>query len=87
MSDQNNGQGHKDVTIIVNGREKIAKKEKLSFEEIVVLAFDNPPTGDNVMFTILYRKGEGNKDGTLLPGEFINIKNGMIFNVSATDKS
>lgn len=79
---------HKDYTIIVNGRQKVVTKNELSFTEIVALAFDNPPTGPNIVFTVTYRKGEGNKpEGTLIEGETVKIKSGMVFNVTATDKS
>lgn len=79
---------HKEYTIIVNGRQKVVTKKELSFTEIVALAFDNPPTGPNIVFTVTYRKGEGNKpEGTLIEGETVKIKNGMVFNVTATDKS
>ncbi|OGC93169.1 MAG: hypothetical protein A2W25_06010 [candidate division Zixibacteria bacterium RBG_16_53_22] len=82
-------QGHnKDFTIIVNGRQKVVTAKELSFAEIVALAFDNPPTGPNIVFTVTYRRGEGNKpEGTLVEGEKVKIKEGMIFNVTATDKS
>jgi Multiubiquitin len=40
------------------------------------------------MFTVTYRRGEGNKpEGTLVEGETVKVKEGMIFNVTATDKS
>ena len=79
---------HKEFTIIVNGRPKVVTQKELSFSEIVALAFDNPPTGPNIVFTVTYRKGEGNKpEGTLIEGETVKIKDGMIFNVTATDKS
>lgn len=79
---------NKEFTIIVNGRQKTMTEKELSFAEIVALAFDNPPTGPNILFTITYRKGEGNKpEGTLVEGESVKIKDGMIFNVTATDKS
>lgn len=92
MNTQGQNVGHgadKDVTIIVNGREKVvAKKDEVSFEELVALAFDNPPKGPNIVFTITYRRGQGNKpEGTLTPGETVKVKDGMIFNVTATDKS
>ncbi len=75
-------------TIIVNGRQKLVTKKELTFAEVVALAFDNPPTGPNIVFTITYRRGEGNKpEGTLVEGETVKIKEGMIFNVTATDKS
>jgi len=79
----------KTITIIVNGREKeVPKKEKLTFDELVALAFDPVPTGEFICFTITYRKGDGNKpEGTLAEGESVKLKDGMIFNVTATDKS
>lgn len=83
------GQGHtKEFTIIVNGRQKVVTAKELSFAEVVVLGFDNPPTGPNIVFTVTYTRGEGNKPGgTLVEGETVKIKEGMIFNVTATDKS
>lgn len=78
----------KQFTIIVNGRAKVVTEKELTFAQIVALAFDNPPTGENVAFTITYRKGEGNKpEGTLVEGETVKIKEDMIFNVTATNKS
>lgn len=81
--------GHnKEYKIIVNGREKVVTKKELSFAEVVALAFDNPPQGENIVITITYRRGEGNKpEGSLVEGETVKIKDGMIFNVAATDKS
>lgn len=88
QENKNEGKGNKkEVTIIVNGREKLVPKEELSFDEIVALAFDNPPGGQNVIFTITYRRGHGNKEGSLIQGETVKIKDGMIFNVTATNKS
>lgn len=88
---ENGHEGHgqnKEITIIINGREKVVNKRELTFEEIVALAFETPPTGQFIVFTITYRRGHGHKpEGTLLPGETIKIKQGMIFNVTATDKS
>lgn len=76
------------VTIIVNGREKKATGDVLSFGQLVNLAYDNkPPSGPNVVITVTYGRGEGGNKGTLLPGGTVTIKNGMIFNVKATDRS
>jgi len=89
MMQPNKADHEKNVTIIVNGREKQVEKGELSYEEVVNLAYDNkPPQGDNVVITVTYSKGEGGKQGTLLPGgEPVKVKKGMIFNVTATDKS
>lgn len=78
----------KEVTIVVNGTQKTVAKEEMTFQEIVNLAYDNPPYGENTLFTITYRKGEGNKpEGILAEGESVKVKDGMIFDVTATDKS
>lgn len=78
----------KEVTIIVNGTQKTVQKDDISFSEIVHLAFENPPYGENTLFTITYRRGHGNKpEGILAEGESVKVKEGMIFDVTATDKS
>ena len=83
-----NEQKHeKSVTIVVNGRSKVVLKEELTFEEVVALA-EGLPSGPNVIYTVVYRKGEDKKpQGTLVAGESVKVKNGMVFNVTATDKS
>jgi hypothetical protein len=76
-------------TVIVNGRKKQVKTEYLSFDDVVNLRFDNnPPQGDNWVFTITYRNGpRENPKGSLTRGNKVKIKDGMIFDVTATDKS
>jgi len=76
---------HKLVTIIVNGREKKVPKDEISFAEVVEMS--GLPSTPNTIFTVTYRRGEGNKEGTLVEGESVKVKDGMIFNVTATDKS
>jgi hypothetical protein len=77
-----------DVTIIVNGRKKVVASKELSFDAVVELAFDPVPTGPNIMFTITYRHGpRANPEGSLTEGTRVKIKDGMIFNVTPTDKS
>ena len=79
---------HKQVTIIVNGRQKLVSKEAISFDEVIALAFENPPTGENIMFSVIYRRGHGDKPaGTLIAGQSVKVKEGMIFDVTATNKS
>lgn len=78
----------KHFDIFVNGRKKVVTTRDLSFNEIVALAFDPVPTGPNIMFTITYRHGpHANPKGDLLEGATVKIKEGMIFNVTPTDKS
>lgn len=79
----------KKITIIVNGRKKEVVAKELSYTEVVNLAYDNnPPTGQNIGFAITYRRGHGDKpEGSLIEGQTVKIKEGMIFNVTPTDKS
>lgn len=79
-----------ETTIIVNGQEKTTTEKELTFEQVVSIAYDaNPPTGPNWEFTVTYRRGHGEKpEGTLVAGgEPVEVKEGMIVNVRATDKS
>lgn len=79
----------KTVTIIINGRPKtIPKNDDLTFEEIVALAFENPPTGDGIQYTIQYSRGQGNKPtGAMVEGQSVKVKNGMEFDVTSTNRS
>ncbi len=88
MPNDHEGHGHdKEYTIIVNTREKVVTEKELSFSDIVALAYETPPTGPNTILTVTYRRGHGNQDGTLIEGQSVKIKDRMVFNVSATDKS
>jgi hypothetical protein len=54
----------------------------------VALAFEPVPTGPYIMFTITYRHGpHANPEGNLLEGGTVKVKDGMIFNVTPTNKS
>jgi hypothetical protein len=78
----------REFTIIVNGRKKVVATKELSFDEIVRLAFYPIPTGPNILFTVTYGHGpKVNPEGTLLEGETVEIKDGMVFSVTQTDKS
>jgi hypothetical protein len=78
----------RDFTIIVNARKKVVVSRVQSFDEIVALAFNPVPTGPNIMYTVTYRHGpRANREGTLVEGATVKIKDDMIFNVARTDKS
>ena len=79
----------RDIWIVVNGRRKEVHKRHLTFAEVVKLAFPNAPPNDKIIYTVAYRNG-GNHchpEGTLVVGESVKIKDGTIFDVTATDKS
>lgn len=79
---------HQEFTIVVNGRRKTVREQVLSYSQIVGLAFENPPTDPNVIFTVTYKNAAGpQSEGILVEGESVKIKNGTIFNVRSTNKS
>ena len=86
-SDKVMPQGHKEVTIYINGTPKMVRKERLTFEEIVALAFDSVPTGEGVQFTVQYSRGNSNNKGSLIEGQSVEIKDGMEFDVTPTNRS
>jgi hypothetical protein len=85
---ENEKNGHeKEYTIIVNSREKVVTEKFLQFIQIVLLAYPDGLSA-NMSATITYRRGHGNKpEASLTEGETVRIKEGMIFNVTRTNKS
>lgn len=78
----------KDFKIIVNAREKAWKEFTISFEQVIVLAFGIYDNNPNKGYTVTYSKGpKPNKEGSMVKGSVVYVKNNMIFDVTATDKS
>lgn len=76
------------ICIVINAREVKVDPGLLSFWGVVKLAFPNAEPGPNTAYTVSYRKGAGDHpEGTLIAGESVKTKQGMVFNVSETDKS
>ena len=76
------------VTIIVNGRPKEWKDKKINYEEVVKLAFENYVHDDKTIYTVTYDRGHRqNPEGTMVHGDSVWVKNKMIFNVTATNRS
>lgn len=79
----------KGTVIIVNGQEKIAPNEEISFEEIVDLAYEKSERGEQIAFTISFEALEGRDgpEGELAPGESLKISEQVIIHVQPTDQS
>jgi hypothetical protein len=78
----------KDFVIIVNGRERKADCKKLTFDDVVTLAFGEVSSNPNICYTVTYKRGPGqNPEGSMVEGDIVVINKGMIFNVTKTDKS
>lgn len=77
----------KGVEIIVNSRERYVEDRHVTFQEVIALAYDDPPSGEYIEFTVTYRNGPSGRKGFLVRGRSIPIADGMIFDVKFTDKS
>lgn len=81
-------QEEKTTMIVVNGREREFAGKEISYAEVVKLAYENPPFGPDTLYTVTYARGEPPKhEGTLVEGQTVKVKKGMVFNVGATNKS
>lgn len=79
---------HDGFEIIVNTRPKHVDHRKVSFELLVELAFDEPPTGENVLFTITYSNAVApHHKGSLPVGGVLTVREGTIVSVQHSDKS
>lgn len=76
------------VTIIVNGRPKQWTEKTITFEQVVALAYGTYDPNPDKVYTVTYDNGpHENPAGSMVRGSKVHIKNKMIFNVTATDKS
>ena len=80
--------GHdKEFIIIVNGREKSFSGREITFRQVVELAFGTYEENPDIVYTVSYSKGEDKKEGTMTVGTTVKVKDGMIFNVTRTNRS
>lgn len=79
--------GHnKTYTVIVNGRKREISEHKLTYLQVVQLQYPGEQPTENIVYTVTYSEPHG-KEGSLVAGEDVVIKDGEIFNVRKTDKS
>ena len=73
-------------SIIVNGRSRETHEHKLTYIQVIQLAYPGELPSERVVFTVTYSNPHG-KDGSMVDGDVVVIKNGEIFNVRKTDQS
>lgn len=89
MNEHNSRTGGKEpktVDIDINDTTYTVPKGKITFDELVKLAFGsdaNPADG----YRISYDRGHGNASGKLKPGGSIQVVDGMDFTVTGTGQS
>lgn len=77
---------NKIYSIIVNGRPREVTEHKLIYLQVVQLAFLNEQPSEGKVYTVTFSNPRGN-DGSLVDGQDVVIKDGMVFNVKKTDRS
>lgn len=92
MNNPNSGHdsgGHNaTATIVVDGSPYDVEKEKISFAEIVTLAYPDYPQHPEITYSVTYKRGpSANHEGILAPGGTVMVKKDMVFNVSRTGQS
>lgn len=77
------------VTVIVNGRATEVKNHaELSYRDVVVLAEGVFNENDITNYTVTYSENKRSQTHDLVDGgKTVKAKEGMIFNVTPTDKS
>lgn len=78
------------INVIVNGVDKVLPvgTKKLSYEDVVKLAYGNYNSSSTIIYSVAYSNGPvENKKGVLVKGDSVHIQKGMIFNVGCSNKS
>lgn len=77
-----------EVTIIVSGTAHQWKKGKITFQQVIELAYGSYNDDPNVAYTVTYEDGpKQNPEGSMIKDSVVFVKDKMIFNATATDKS
>jgi Multiubiquitin len=78
----------KEVIIVVNGTPHKWTKGRISFKEVIILAFGQYIDNPTMVYTVAYEDGpKQNHEGSMFAGQEVFVKNKIIFNATATDKS
>lgn len=80
------------ATIILNGRSTAITANILSYNDIVRLAFEQrgKPWSKKVVYTVTYSGAHSHNEraaGSLMPGEFIIIRDGTVIDAAVTNNA
>lgn len=75
----------KTVTIIVNTKPTLWSEKRISFEQVAELAFPGQPY-DPAGTLVEYSRAHG-PDDNLRPGQSVEVKDGMVFDVEPANRS
>lgn len=79
---------NKEFHIVVNGDPHIWNEKKISFVQVVKLAFQVYEDHPNVVYSVTYKRGDDSKpEGSMVKGDSVVVKNKMLFHVSKSGES
>lgn len=79
---------NKAFVILVNAREKEWSEKKITYDQIIVLAFGSISNDPNVSYSVTFKKGDNEMpEGIMVSGDEVKVKDGMRFNVTQTNRS
>lgn len=84
MSEDTHEHHEKKYNIIVNGQHKTVDSNVLSYDDVVRLAFPDP---GNKLHSVSFERAEKPKEGELVAGQSVEIKDGTQFDVEPTGRS
>jgi Multiubiquitin len=73
------------VTIIVDGTPHEVPKGKITYVQVVTLAYSDYPQHPEITYSVTYTRGH--HEGILPPGGSVEVKDGMEFRVNRTGQS
>lgn len=77
-----------ETTLIINARPRTWTDKKISYEQLVALAYPDDTTDPNITYTVRYSRGhDGHGTGTLTSTKVVAVKEGMVFDVIRTVRS
>lgn len=76
------------IRIVVNARQETVYQHRLSYEQVVKLAYPTPPSNEVIGYNVSFYRGHEHKpEGHLTAGQTVRICNGMVFNVTPINRS
>lgn len=80
------------ITIFVNTHPKVVTRRRLSYDDLVRLACEDPSSGwvitPGALWTITYSEGcHSQPEGSVVEGQSVKVTEGMIINVTPTNQS
>lgn len=86
--DQFYSEAKEKVTIVVNTRPKPWDEKKITYDQVVKLAFPDYVENAASVYTVTYERGpKQNQEGTMVKGDRVFVKDKMNFVVSMTNRS